>query len=81
MKKLVFIVLLVALLLSLTLSVVMAGMDWDDPCTPGWDEQNGHGKCFDPGSPPGLRDKGPFHNGPGKAGDNWVIPPWEQPQD
>ena len=72
MKKLIFVVLLVALLLSLTLTVVLAGMGEDDPCPPGW-ENNGKTRCFaEP--PPGLQN-----NHHGNAGENWHVPPTPEP--
>lgn len=43
MKKLVFVILLVALLLSLTLSVALAGVGWEDPQPPGAGKNNADG--------------------------------------
>lgn len=67
MRKIVLVFLLVALLLSLTLAIVGAGMDFEDPCTPGAAHSN-HAKCFT-APPPGL-----VGNDHGKAGDNWLPP-------
>ena len=61
MKKLIFVVLLVALLLSLTLTVVLAGEAWDDPINPG-------GRDFGCNPPPGLVGN------PGNGGHNWEWP-------
>jgi hypothetical protein len=43
MRKTLFVILLVILLLSLTLSVAMAGVDWEDPQPPGTGHNNGNG--------------------------------------
>ncbi len=43
MKKIVYVTLLVVLLLSLTLSVAMAGVDWEDPQPPGAAHNDGNG--------------------------------------
>lgn len=67
MKKIVFVVLLVALLLSLSLTVALAGMGEDDPCPPGY-ANNEKARCFGE-PPPGLQNN---HNG--NAGGNWIVP-------
>jgi hypothetical protein len=72
MKKTVFVLLLVALLLSLALPVAaMAGMGADDPCNHGTTQ--GNAQCL-PGTPPGLEGKIGPGNGHGKSGDNWYEP-------
>ncbi len=68
MKKMVFVLVLVALLLSLALPVVaLAGCPaGDDPNSPGYGPSNGNAYQFLVGPPPGL-----FENNNDKAGDNW----------
>jgi hypothetical protein len=66
MKKLVLVLLLVALLLSFTLSVAFAGAALEDPCPKGWGDGHANDNACRPSSPPGF--------GHGKAGDNWVFP-------
>jgi hypothetical protein len=69
MKRMVFVLLLVVLLLSLALPVVaMAGAGYDDPCTPGWSVDSGNGQCFLVA--PGWGG----NNNNGNAGDNWIVP-------
>jgi hypothetical protein len=65
MKKMVFVLMLVVLLLSLTLPVAMAGLGVEDPCPPGY-ANNGNPKCWEV-APPGLQG-----NDNGNAGGNWV---------
>ena len=67
MKKVVFVLMLVAILLSLSLSLISAAMDFEDPCVPG-SAKSEHAKCHAV-PPPGLRG-----NDHGKAGDNWLPP-------
>ena len=67
MKKMVFVLLLVAILLSLSLSLVSAAADYEDPCVPGA-TQTDHAKCLLT-PPPGL-----IGNDNGNAGDNWLPP-------
>ncbi len=69
MKKMVFVLLLVVLLLSLALPVVAlaACPSGDDPCNHG-------GKCL-PFAPPGLANRiGGNPSAPGNAGANWTKP-------
>ena len=47
MKKLIFVVLLVALLLSFSLSIVVAGMGMGDPHPPGDEHKGDHGNTDD----------------------------------
>ena len=67
MKKMLFVLVLVALLLMVAIPVVSAGMDYDDPCAPGA-AQTSHAQCFTT-PPPGLQG-----NDNGNAGNNWVLP-------
>lgn len=43
MDKVILVCLLVILLLSLSLQVAMAGVDWEDPQPPGAEHNNGNG--------------------------------------
>ena len=67
MKKMVFVLLLVALLLSLTLPVALAG------CPAGEDPVNPGGRDFGSNPPPGLAAA--FAAGHGNAGANWDWTP------
>jgi hypothetical protein len=77
MKKAVFVLLLVVLLVSLVSlalpGVAKASCDFEDPCNPGW-AVSGNGQCF-ASAPPGLQDKIGVDSAPGSAGDNWTIVP------
>lgn len=66
MKKMLLVLVLIALLLSLGIPIASA-MDFDDPCAPGH-ANNGNARCFTT-PPPGLQG-----NDHGNAGNNWVIP-------
>jgi len=68
MKKMLFVLVLVALLLMVAIPIVSAGMDYDDPCAPGYAQSGGHAQCFVV-PPPGLQG-----NNNGNAGNNWVVP-------
>ena len=68
MRKIVYVIVLVALLLSLTLTVAFAGEGADDPFTPG--EGPSNGQAHDHATWP----KGLDGNDHGKAGAGWTTP-------
>ncbi len=67
MKKMMFVFLLIALILSLALPVAMAGLGAEDPCPPGY-ANNGNARCFAT-PPPGMDGKDS-----GNAFKNWITP-------
>ncbi len=69
MKKLVLVLLLVALLMSFTLAVAWAG-EFDEDPVPGTQHANGNANIPDKTFPGG----GNSHDNPGKSGENWGLP-------